>query len=278
MRPTTTQIAEAAYLRWERRGRAHGGDVEDWVAAERDLTFGLIYRYLVRIALNGPKRSIGAPEGSTARTCRFCERSAPAARFAFEPPLAPAWMAGAAVTIADECTECRGLADAQLAAPFEAFARPWVAGGVGPGLTPAAWKALVRVGLSLLPAAELHHVGDAVEWVANPNHVRDAGLFEGQGCHVYTTAEPLPAPFAAVAQRVEDEAPWPYLLAFLGAGRAVFQTHLPLCPRDEDLDSLDARGPVLSMSTGSGASLRSASCRFLPVETPASARRVAARA
>lgn len=30
-------IAQAAYARWERRGFAHGSDLEDWLAAEAEI-------------------------------------------------------------------------------------------------------------------------------------------------------------------------------------------------------------------------------------------------
>lgn len=36
--PTHEQIAARAYERFERRGRVHGHDVEDWHAAENELT------------------------------------------------------------------------------------------------------------------------------------------------------------------------------------------------------------------------------------------------
>jgi hypothetical protein len=36
--PTHEQIAERAYELFERRGREHGHDVEDWHAAETELT------------------------------------------------------------------------------------------------------------------------------------------------------------------------------------------------------------------------------------------------
>jgi hypothetical protein len=42
--------------------------------------------------------------------------------------------------------------------------------------------------------------------------------------------------WAALARRVDDDAPMPYLLAFFGVGQHVFQVPLPLCARDEDLD------------------------------------------
>jgi hypothetical protein len=268
MRPTPQQIAEAAYSRWERRGYLHGFDCDDWVAVENDLVFGLNYRYVARLPLSGPTLDVGKAAAPAARRCRFCERAEPAATFRARPLVVPGWLGNAALVAWDECDDCRAQADAHLAGSFERFAAPWVAGDSARdvALSPGAWKALVRMGLSVLPAAELHHFDDTIEWVSNPDHSRDAVLLEAQGCQVYATAHPLPAPFAALARRAHDESPWPYMLFFLGSGRAVFQTHLPLCPRDEDQEEGGLHGPVLSMSTGTGPALRAGVCRFVPVE------------
>jgi hypothetical protein len=268
MHPTAEQIAEAAYHRWERRGGGHGGDRDDWVAAEKDLRFGLNYRYVARYALAGPTVLLGKDGAPGRRLCRFCEQSAPAATFS-GPPALPRLVGNAALVAWDECDDCRAHCDAHLAGAFEAFARPWLAGPPGgpppgAGVPVAAWKALVRMALSVLPGDELHHFDDTAEWVANPDHDRDAVLLRGLGCHVYHTPAPVASPFAAVARRVDD-APWPYMLFFLGASRAVFQTHLPFCPRDEDLEDDGVRGPELSMSLGPGPALRASTCAFLPV-------------
>lgn len=272
MRPNPEQIAVAAYQRWQRRGWIHGGDRDDWVAAEKDLTFGMNYRYVARYPLAGPTVHLGKAEAEAARLrrrCRFCERSEPAAPFSTEALAFPPWLGNSALWAWDECDDCRAYAEEHLAAPFEAFARPWLAGAGAPASIPvAAWKALVRMALSVMPAAELHHFDDTTEWVANPDHTRDASLLAGLGCQVYTTAIPVSAPFAALARRVDDDAPWPYMLFFLGASQAVFQTHLPLCPRDEDLEDVGVRGPELSMSLGSGPAHRASVCTFLPVDLP----------
>ena len=271
MSPTPDQIAVAAYHRWRKRAGTHGGDRDDWVAAEKDLTFGLNYRYLVRLPLVGPIVRLGQtdPEPAGARRCRYCEQAEPSATFERDSAAVPSFVGNQALMSWDECDDCRASFESHLAGPFEAFARPWIEGrGASKTVTVAAWKALVRMALAVMPAAELDHFGDAAEWVANPDHARDAVLLAGQGCHVYATPAPIAAPFVALARRVQDNAPWPYALFFLASGRAVFQTHLPLCPRDDELDDLDLRGPVLSMSLGSGAALRGSDCTFLPVESP----------
>jgi hypothetical protein len=37
---TQEQIAQRAYQLWEKRGKAHGSDLEDWLEAERELVVG----------------------------------------------------------------------------------------------------------------------------------------------------------------------------------------------------------------------------------------------
>ncbi len=270
MRPNREQIEVAAYHRWRRRGEAHGHHHNDWESAEKDLTFGLNYRYIARHRLDGPPILLGQTETQVQRRrCRFCEVAEPTAHFS-ERPAQPSLPGLSALRVWDECDDCRESYDESLTGAFEAFARPWI--GPNPGSPPVeipadALKALVRLAISALPTSELQYVGDTVEWVTNPDHSRDARLLSGMGCYVYSVPAPVPAPFLALARRVDDDAPWPYLVAFLATSRVVFQTHLPLCQRDEDLDDSDTllRSPELSMSIGQGSDLRASRCVFLPV-------------
>lgn len=279
MQPTREQIAVAAYHRWQRRGCGHGRDQEDWEASARDLYFGLNYRWLVRLGLRpsagaGPTL-LGKPEAQSApgpRRCRYCERAAPAAPFETRPWAIPPSVGNGALVAWDECDDCHAQFDAHLAGPFDELVGPLLADrpvmpDPAAGVSVPALKALVRMGLAIVPAAELHHFEDTIEWVGNPDAERDAALLTGLGCHVYLTPSPVPAPFASLARRHDDEAAVPYMLFFLGTDRLVLQTHLPFCPRDEDLDDQPEalRGPVLSMSLGAGTELRSSQVAFLPV-------------
>jgi hypothetical protein len=284
MYPTPEQIAVAAYYRWRRRGSDHGRDQEDWDAALKDLTFGLNYRWTVRHALragagDGARQASPGQQqteaGGFARHCRFCERSAPAVSFEAGPWALLPSLGSTSLLAWEECDECRAHFDAHLADPFEAFVRPLM--GAEPALPdPAlgvpvlALKALVRLGLSIVPALEIHHFGDTLEWVNNPDAERDTALLLGLGCHVYVTPTPVPAPFASLARRSDDSVAMPYMLFFLGTNRLVLQTSLPFCPRDEDLDDRpdDLRGPTLSMSLGSGRDHRPSRVVFLPVVAP----------
>lgn len=268
MRPTREQIEVSAYHRWQRRGGEHGRNHDDWVAAEKDLAFGLNYRYIARHRLDGPLVLLGKAEAEEAglrRRCRFCEQAEPVTAFPDPSPAVAACLP--ALRAWDECDECRSAYESALAGAFESFARPML--GPSPSRPPAeipvdALKELHRMALSLLPPTELHHFGDTIEWVTNPDHAREARLLDDLGCHVYLTPAPVSAPFIALARRIEDDAPWPYLLVFLAISGAVFQTHLPLCTRDEDLEGAAPRGPELSMSVGAGSEHRASLCVYLP--------------
>jgi hypothetical protein len=280
MRPSFEQIERAAYLRWKRRGGGHGSDREDWIAAEQDLGFELAYQWVARHRLylddGAAAVWLGAVEhmvAGRARNCRFCERDEACARFS-APEVLPGFLGSPALRAWDECDDCRATFDSRLAGPFETFARPLVASEPRPPqegatIAIAAYKALVWIGLSIMPSEELHHFGDTIEWVINPDQARDASILPyGLGCYVYATNVAVPVPFASLARRAEEcrEAKVPYMLFFLGARRVVFQTHIPLCPRDEDLRDQDLRGPLLSMSTGTGAGYYASHARFLPIK------------
>ncbi len=100
----------------------------------------------------------------------------------------------------------------------------------------AAFKGLARIALSILPERELPYFEDAVEWVSNPDHACDANTFGELRCYVHRAPRSSSASWAAVARRVDDDAPMPYMLAFVGSAGVTFQIAVPLCARDDDLD------------------------------------------
>lgn len=289
MRPSHNHIERTAYHRWERRGGGHGLDREDWLAAENDLFFALCYRWVARYRLSPENDArpvwlgkADAFEAKRPRACRFCERAEPAAEFA-APRALPRLLGDNTLRAWDQCADCRAIFEETYAAPFETFAGPLV--GPEPRLPAlaatipiAALAALWWIGLSLTPLEELHEFGDAVEWVTNPEAGRDRAILpRGLGCRVYLAPVAIPTPFASIARRsvkgVDTVAP--YMILFLGVERVVIQTHLPLCPRDEELDDDAPSARVLSMSIGSEGSYRASPSVFLPVEpvtrTPKSA-------
>ncbi len=281
MRPTREQIELAAYQRWQRREWTHGGDRQDWASVEKDLAFALNYRYVARYKLAGATPVfLGKAEAEAAkrrRRCRFCEQSEPSTKFRGNHLALPALVGNTSLYAWDECDACRGNHDAFLAGPFDAFARPLLNDPPelpSNGIPVAALKALVRIALAVLPAAELQHFGDTIEWVSNPDHVLDSALLDGLGFLAYETPVPVPSASVALARRVDDEEGLPYMIAFLAPAdsRVVLQTHLPFCPRDEELDDAPTQGPRLSMSLGFGAGHRASDCTFLGVTLPDSVR------
>ena len=80
--PSADEIRQLAYERWLGRGRRHGQDREDWVAAECELIFSMNYRTIAEYQLEGTPPVVLGDDQS--RYCRFCERSS--AHAAFGPP------------------------------------------------------------------------------------------------------------------------------------------------------------------------------------------------
>jgi hypothetical protein len=238
MIPTFDQISDAAYYRWQRRGYNHGHDRSDWLAAEQELLFAGNYEVVLYEPLDGEARSlVGSPRR---RVCRFCERSAPAATFSDARPALPTFLGNRSLWTYEECDDCHeefsaGI-DADLAA-FLARVREGSGGGrPAPGISVAALKGLVRTALAVLPGDELHSFEDTIEWVGNPDHEFDVRLFGEVGCDLHVLPAPLAHPWIALARRIDEEAPVPYLLVFVGTGSLVLEAPVPLCIRDEDLD------------------------------------------
>ena len=76
--------------------------------------------------------------------------------------------------------------------------------------------------------------------------------------------------------RTEKDAPFPYMLFFLGAERLILQVHLPLCALDEDLDGTEVHMPQRSFSTGTGPDLQTSTCLVLSLNGPPIPRELAA--
>jgi len=239
MFPTAEQIEHEAYLRWERRGRTHGGDLDDWCAAREDLLLAFNYEAVAYHELQSEvPQYIGDPRH---RVCRFCEQAPPQTRFSrAEPPLAiPAFLGNRSLFTYEECEDCR----AQFALSVEAdlarfLSQMWVGADTGDlsKNSIAALKGLARMALSILPAAELQSFEDTREWVINPDHEFDLRLFGelGGGLHVARSYQTVN--WTALARRVDDSVPMPYMLFLIGVSGAVIQAPIPLSIRDEDLD------------------------------------------
>jgi hypothetical protein len=271
MLPTRQQIEKAAYDRWERRGWIHGYDREDWVAAERDLTFDLNYRTLCQLPLAAGDVPVG--EKRLLR-CRFCEQSAPRVEIGASRPVFPSCV-HALLSTCEVCNEC----DRQFETTIDQdFSRFWdsvagmrsseypVANATNPTtISIGAFKALIRMAIVLLPERELANFADTIEWVANPDHDFDGGLFQDSASLVYQTHVASGAGWTGLARRIDDESPFPFMLFFLASGRLILQVRLPLCAQDDELDGSDVRVPYRSFSTGTGPDLRASPCLVLPV-------------
>jgi Protein of unknown function (DUF2934) len=239
MLPTSDQIGMAAYYRWQRRDYSHGQHVRDWLAAEQELLFGLNYEVLVRHRLDG----VGLQHLGDAddRRCRFCEQTAPRATFEAPRLAIPASLGNQSLMTFEECDDCHALGLESVSFDLDWFVEATRFGDDSRSLCyvpVAAFKGLSRSALALLPEEELQFFEDAIEWVGNPDHDLDSRTIGGVECYVHTLPDPATFSWTALARRVDDDAPMPYILAFFGVGNHVFQVPLPLCARDEDLDGL----------------------------------------
>jgi hypothetical protein len=241
MFPTPEQVRDAAYFRWLARHGAHGHDHQDWLAAEQDLLFSLNYQVVVRHRLDdAAARPLGLTGG---RRCRFCEQTAPRARFSSAVRVVPEALGGSGPWTLEECDDCHEQARAATAAALDDFTRAFRTGRVlrepsaaSSMISIAAYKGFARIALAIMPPDDLADSEDAIEWVNNPDHDLDSGSFRDLDCGVTVTSQPASSSWMALARRVDDAAPMPALLFFLCIGHATFQVRLPLAGRDEDLD------------------------------------------
>ena len=239
MHPTSEQIAVAAYYRWERRNYAHDRHAHDWLAAEQELIFAANYEVVARYRLDGVgPRNLGDEDELR---CRLCERTAPRAEFS-EPRLAvPAVLGNESLFTLEECDDCHAQYIESVGGDLDRFVRAIRLGGYEAprAYVPiAAFKGLTWAALALLPADEMQYLEDAVEWVSNPDHDLDCQSIGGMECVLHRLAEPSPFSWMALARRSDDDAPFPYLLAFFATGHAVFEIPLPMCNRDEELEGI----------------------------------------
>ena len=239
MLPSPEQIQVAAYHRWMNRGGHHGHHDADWAAAEQELLFALNYRVIARHRLDGiAPQYLGDADDPR---CRFCERTPPRAEFDGPRPAIPACLGNDSLFTAEVCDDCHAQFRAGLESDLERFTRParegrGARGATQPFVPVAAFKGLALAALAVLPEGEMGAFEDAIEWVSNPDHGLDSRSIRGIDCTVHALPAAMPFSWIALARRVEEDQPMPYLLAFAGTGRAVFQIAMPLCTRDEDIE------------------------------------------
>ena len=236
MHPSSEQIGVAAYHRWQRRGLEHGHHVYDWLAAEQELLFALNYELIASYRLDGVgPRHLG--DGDEPR-CRFCEATAPRATFEGPRPALPISLGNESLFSHEVCDDCHAQHLESVGTHLDRFVAAIRRGDLRDRSHDpvAAFKGLARAALAVVPEDELQFFEDAIEWVGNPDHDLDSRSIGGMDCYLHRLAEASPFSWVAVARRIEDDGPFPYLLAFFGTGDLVFQIALPLCVRDEDLE------------------------------------------
>jgi hypothetical protein len=268
MLPSTDQIAQAAYHRWLRRGREHGGDRHDWYAAERALFFDLNYERIAAHVLDSPDRLVLGD--TSVRQCRFCERTAPRAVFS-EPHPVVIGLKTARLYSAEICDECHNDCREPLGGKLRQFLETIRTEADRTICSVAALKALVSSALLVMPRSELQYFGDTTEWVANPDHDCDGNLLAGGSCQAYWASILQDQSSFSLFRRVDHRVPMPYLILFLVWHGVAVAAPLPLATRDQDLDGRSVALPERALRADCGNTYREAWPTVLPVV--ASARR-----
>jgi hypothetical protein len=236
MLPSPEQVGVAAYHRWQRRGHEHGHHVRDWLAAEQELLYALNYELIASYRLDGvAPRHIG---DEAERRCRFCEATAPRATFDVPRPALPSSLGNESLFSREVCDDCHAQHEESVGSHLDRFVASIRRGEHRDrSFDPvAAFKGLTRAALAVVPERELQFFEDAIEWVGNPDHDLDSRSIGGMDCYLHALPEPSPFSWVAAARRIEEDQPYPYMLAFFGTGDLVFQIAMPLCVRDEDLE------------------------------------------
>ena len=260
MLPTRDQIERAAYDRWIRRHRAHGHDRDDWISSENELTYLVNYQTVVEFPLDLSSPSLLANDAVPG--CRFCERGA--RQTAFSAPRSVVQGLSQALLYSNRvCDECQADCRDPLGVHCENFWRTLHASRdrdqvlMGRDVDSlAVFKSMVASALLVMPATELGYFTDTLEWVNNPDHEYDGGLFAGTYCHVYRGPAPYDRSWISLARRVDDEAPFPYMVSFICWDGIVVQISVPMSVRDHDLDGRAARLPTRSLLAGEGPQFR----------------------
>ena len=275
MLPTCEQIEVAAYHLWERHGRLHGRHREDWEAAEKQLTYSLNYEPIQEHGLSEPvPRVLG---NQATRLCRICERNSKRARFGPPVSVMPILQNSSLLT-AEICLECQAECREPLMddlAGFWASLAPEIAvrekhadPRANNGFSLGAYKSLVASALLMLPDREMPYFLDTLEWIGNPDHDADEHLFAGASCRAYLGAGHDAGSWASLARRIDEDAPLPYMMAFVACHGVIIQIHLPLCLRDEDQGGRSLPLLERSFGWGHGSSFRLASSTLLPLLRP----------
>jgi hypothetical protein len=102
----------------------------------------------------------------------------------------------------------------------------------------AVLKAFVKMGLSVMPDAEMSNFGTALKWIRNPDH--QVALMSESEFPILYSFVPGPMPNNKIAvfvfRRKDAAANIPYAFFILGYGNDVFQVFLPTPERDQEIN------------------------------------------
>jgi hypothetical protein len=244
MYPTYDQIQRTAYHIWMGRGQVHGRDRQDWLEAEKELTFRLNYRTIVEFALDPARPKVIGDR--PIRRCRLCERTSAHVDFGSPRPVLAGLAGARSLLTAEVCAECQLECLDPLDDDFGRFWKtlrtvlvegdPLHASPYRNFVTIAAFKSLIAGALLVVPEAELMYFPDTLEWLSNPDHDYDARLFTGISCQVFDASFSTEQPSMSLAKRIDDDAALPYMNYLIVCDGIAVQVPLPLCLRDQDLD------------------------------------------
>ena len=257
MLSNSDQIQVAAYHIWLRRGQIHGRDRQDWLDAERKLAFQLNFATVVEYVLDATPRIVLGDR--PIQQCRFCERASDRVDFSGPRPVVAGLPGTPALFSAEVCDECHADSLEPLADEFRNFwkaVQTIMADRTPPGrrvFSVPTFKALVAGAMLILPHREMPNFTDTLEWVINPDHDFDGGLFAGTSCHAYDASSPRQRPWISLARRIDDHAPLPYMICLVVRDGIAVQFPLPLCLRDQDLDGRSVEMPRIRAVAGGGA-------------------------
>jgi hypothetical protein len=272
MQPTYDQIQVAAYHLWEQHGRHHGFDREDWETAGKQLMYSLNYEPILEYDLAEPvARVLGQ---MATRQCRFCETTSSRVRFGPPSAIIPIVSDSSLLTaeICQECeSECRDPLTHDLHRFWESLRSHQPLGEnhmaihATTSFSLGAYKSLVASALLMLPVREMPYFLDALEWISNPDPDVDQRLFAGTCCRVYAGRTDHASAWASLARRMDDDAPLPYMIAFVACRGIIVQIHLPLCSRDDDSGESCITLPERWFGCGLSSNFRQAGSTLVPV-------------
>ncbi len=110
----------------------------------------------------------------------------------------------------------------------------------------ALYKCLSKIGIALMPSAELPHFARTLDWIRNRDHSADADSFRQAFAHRTMCPGPLPSRYgwAELFRRRHDSIRIPYMALVLTSMNLTFQIYLPLSSKDAYLPGRPFMFPI----------------------------------